>query len=103
VQFTRFSFDGEVKIMQMEGFMPKTFEDCYHFADLRSDAGDQEAADVANFGAATAENYRRKLVKLAWACVQKSSAKRHEALQIVLAELDAAGESLGEFPSRARL
>lgn len=82
--------------------MVKSLEDCYRFADLRSDSGDQEAAEITNFAADTAADYLKKLRRLAWSCREKSSAKRSAALQIVLMELEAVGESLAQFPPRER-
>ena len=73
----------------------------FNLADLQSDAGHQDVADALNFSAGTAQDYLKKLQKLAWACTAKSSAKRAEALETFLMEMDAAGESLAAFPSRA--
>lgn len=72
----------------------------YCIADLRSDSGDQDAADAINFCAGTADMRTRALKKLAWACTEKNGAKRRNALQTVLMELEAQGESLAAFPSR---
>jgi hypothetical protein len=40
----------------------------------------------------------RWLEKLAWACREKNSYKRNSVLQIILAEMDAANESLAGMP-----
>jgi hypothetical protein len=70
-----------------------SIEDSYRLADIRSDDGDYEAARAINFCAGRAAQYREWLEKLAWACADKSSRKRSNSLAIVLAEMDAAGES----------
>jgi hypothetical protein len=75
-----------------------SLDDCYRLADLRSDAGDGEASRALNFAACTAEEYRRKLKKLAWACLEKNRAKRVATLKTVRMELEAAGESAADLP-----
>lgn len=59
----------------------------YSLADLRSDAGDQEAADAINFGAALADQRWKFIKKLAWACRETNGRKRAAALKTALAEL----------------
>ena len=70
----------------------------YNLADVRSDAGDQDAADAINFCAATAEQRDEWLARLAFACMNKSAGKRLEVLTIVMMERDASGESNAKLP-----
>lgn len=79
-----------------------SIEQCYQLADKLSDEGNQEAADAIGYCAFTARLRSDALKKLAWACKEKSSAKRSNALQMVLMELEAQGESLASFPMRER-
>lgn len=76
----------------------KSLEHCYCIAD--SIEGESDARSAINFAAYTAQMYRRFTKELAWACVQSSAAKRREALEKVLMEMDANSESRAEFPSR---
>jgi hypothetical protein len=65
-----------------------TFEAAYRLADERSDAGDQEASELLNYCAASAEFFQRIISKLAYAALEKNAAKRREIVASVKSELD---------------
>ena len=78
-----------------------SLEACYRIADELADGiARDDGHSAINFAAYTAQMYRRFAKELAWACVQKSAAKRRDALDKVLMEMQANNESTAEFPSR---
>lgn len=76
-----------------------SLEDCYRLADQRSDTGDDEARHAINFAAWLAVQNAKWAERLAWACLEKSAAKRRAAVALVRAEMDANNLSTAKLPS----
>ena len=75
----------------------QSIEECYRIAD---DSENDAERSAINFAAYTVQMYRRFAKELAWACGERSAAKRNTALVKVLMEMEANNESTGEFPSK---
>ena len=74
-----------------------SIEECYRIADASENDAERSAI---NFAAYTMQMYRRFAKELAWACGERSAARRNTALAKVLMEMEANNESTRGFPSK---
>lgn len=79
-----------------------SLEECYRIADELADGiARSDGHSAINFAAYTAQMYRRFAKELAFACLQSNAAKRRNAVDKILMEMQANNESAAEFPMRS--
>lgn len=73
---------------------------CYRIADAMDGCDAQRAINFAGY---TAEQHRRHIKTLAWACMEKNARKRADILSRVIMEIEAGDGSTADLPDRSYL